>query len=794
VPESFRPITLSVNDFHFSFFSSSLFEAKVGSGRLIACGYPIEANLPAAKRLRASLFDYLASGKAAPMPTMDEAWFTKMFTPEDIVVENAKMKFVLGGDGVAKSLVVKKSGEEMLVAKPFEPFFSVTQIRPFNNEIKLHHPNTRTTYRANRVRREGDRLFIGFETAPYEAVVDMKNSDDGYVAFKLVRFDVRRGIDYSEWYTMDLPPAESFRVAQLEVKDRKNFGEWLNVMWDEKAACAVIGLDEFADIHNVARPGHHVLTADLLKGQKLTGGAAAIVCGAGREDFLDSADAVERDYNLPRGVQSRRSKKLNASIFWTGEITPENADAEIALAKQGGFTMMLLYYPVFTGDHEWAYAVLGDYKYNKEYANGQADVKKLLDRIKAAGITPGFHTLQTHIGIRSRYVTPVADPRLNKTRRFTLAKPLAADGAVDEICVYENPVDATMHPRARVLQFGGELFGYEAYTTKPPYRFTGVKRGWYKTAVETHPVGQVGGTLDISEFGADSCYIDQATDLQDEIAAKIADICDAGMEFMYFDGSEGVNPPCGVNVSRAQYRVTSRLKNPPLFTEGAAKSHFGWHLQAGANAFDGFGPEVFKEKILEFPFTEAQEMRKDFTRVDFGWWSVAMPGVQKNGRFSTGTQADHWEFGTSKAAAWDCPATIQIRPYARKHPRLNDILEAMRRWEEVRANGFLTEERKRLLRDPSKEFHLHPDGQGGYALVEWKQLAVGGTRDGQVRAFLFEYAGKRHVAYWHVSGEGDFEIDLPGEGKKKLHAADMKHLVSDLSEQQLTTAFTEARW
>ena len=44
----------------------------------------------AAKRLRASLFGYLASGRPAPMPTMDEAWFRKMFTPEDVVVEKTE--------------------------------------------------------------------------------------------------------------------------------------------------------------------------------------------------------------------------------------------------------------------------------------------------------------------------------------------------------------------------------------------------------------------------------------------------------------------------------------------------------------------------------------------------------------------------------------------------------------------------------------------------------------------------------------------------------------------------------
>ena len=102
---------------------------------------------------------------------------------------------------------------------------------------------------------------------------------------------------------------------------------------------------------------------------------------------------------------------------------------------------------------------------------------------------------------------------------------------------------------ARVLRFGGELFSYEDYATEPPYRFTGVKRGFARTAPAAHEAGAGGGTLDISEYGATSCYIDQSTDLQDEIGAKIAEVFDAGMEFCYFDGSEGVNPPCNITVA-----------------------------------------------------------------------------------------------------------------------------------------------------------------------------------------------------------------------------------------------------
>ena len=79
MPQSFRPIALSVNDFHFCDFASPLFEVLVGKGRLLVCGYDLEADTPEAKRLRASLIDYLAGPQAAGTVLMPECWLDRQF-------------------------------------------------------------------------------------------------------------------------------------------------------------------------------------------------------------------------------------------------------------------------------------------------------------------------------------------------------------------------------------------------------------------------------------------------------------------------------------------------------------------------------------------------------------------------------------------------------------------------------------------------------------------------------------------------------------------------------------------
>lgn len=79
MPNDYCPIALSVNDFHFSDFASTLFEVRVGEGRLLVCGYDLEADTPEARRLRASICAYLTREPAAGTVTLPYAWLADEF-------------------------------------------------------------------------------------------------------------------------------------------------------------------------------------------------------------------------------------------------------------------------------------------------------------------------------------------------------------------------------------------------------------------------------------------------------------------------------------------------------------------------------------------------------------------------------------------------------------------------------------------------------------------------------------------------------------------------------------------
>jgi hypothetical protein len=673
---------------------------------------------------------------------------------KSIIIENEQIKLVIGNDGMARSLVFKPSGEECLIKGQDIAAFSVTQERPYNNEVKLAHPNKKTTYPADTVYRDGDKLVVGFETIPYEAVIQVKEKNE-YISFSLHDFIVEES-DYRVKITP--PPVFEMCFLQLPVMNRGHFGEWLNVSWDDDIAVNILATGQYARIDSEKRKDYRIMKAEAVSEIKLRGtGAALIVCET--TNLLDNIARVEDDYNLPKGVESRRNEMIKSSYYWSSNINPGNVDQHLKYAQMGGFRCMMHYYPCFIESN--GYRKLGNYEWKRtEYPNGKDDLIKMLNKIQGQGIAPGFHFLHSHIGRDSKYVTPVPDHRLNMLKYFTLAEPLGGKDTV--IYIEQNPEGTTMADDCRVLKIGSELISYENYTTTRPYKFTGCVRGIDETTVNALPTGYIFGLLDVSEFGGRSVYIDENTSLQDEIAEKIADIYNAGFKFIYFDGSEGVNSPFWYNVSGAQYKVFKRLKPAPVFAEGAAKTHFSWHMLSGGNAFDIFRPEYLKEAIRKFPAEEAPRMREDFTRINFGWLGYWIPDEN-----TVGTQPDMIEYVTSRAAAWDCPVSIHANLNKfDSHPRTGDNFEVLRRWEEVRAQNWLNEEQKEMLKNLEQEHILLINEQKEFELVPYEQITEAANGSREIRAFGFDKDDCTYVVYWHISGTGKLELPVSPENVK----------------------------
>ena len=674
-----------------------------------------------------------------------------------IVFENKKFRLTVGEDAIATSLVYKKSGEELLAQGEGIALFSLTQPRPFNNEVKLAYMNKRTTFEANKIERNGNELTVSFEIIPCKALIKVDVKDE-YITFTLSDF-VFADRAYGQ-LAMDKPPVCEFKLLQIPVKHRKNFGHWVNAVWDDQASVAVMAPVAETLIDSQKRKRCRILTATAKKEIALKGTSATLIVSGGKDEFLDTVDTFEREYGLPLGVASRRSAMINRSIYSAGNACPANIDEHIKYAKAGGFDCILMYYPTMCKVDPTCYGTCGDYDFNENYPNGFDDLKLVIKKIKDAGLTPGLHFLHTHIGINSRYVKGAPDHRLNLTMYFTLSRPLTAED--DKIYVEENPKNAAQFDFSRfahlphyslechVLKFGNEIISYEGFSTERPYHFYGVKRGHWGSTASAHARGEIGGQLDVTEYSGTSIYINQNTDMQDEVGEKLAALYNCGFEFVYFDGSEGTNPPFEYHVPHAQYRVIKKMNNPPLFCEGAAKAHFSWHFISGGNAFDAFKTSIFKAMIDKFPLAEAPEARQDFTRLNFGWWA-----------FFADSKRDVFEYGTSKAFSWDCPVTLSARlPTLNAHPRVNDLMEVIRRWEYARKNDIITPEEKEMLKVAGNEYTMLINEEDKYELQRYYEVKDAFCGNDDLSAFVFERGGKAYAQIWHNKGAAKVTLSL----------------------------------
>ena len=79
LPASYHPLAQPVDDFHRNNKVGSVFELKVGKGKLVVCGYNLDSGLPVANQLKYSLLNYMNSDAFNPVQPVSEEWLKKLF-------------------------------------------------------------------------------------------------------------------------------------------------------------------------------------------------------------------------------------------------------------------------------------------------------------------------------------------------------------------------------------------------------------------------------------------------------------------------------------------------------------------------------------------------------------------------------------------------------------------------------------------------------------------------------------------------------------------------------------------
>ena len=677
----------------------------------------------------------------------------------DIVLRNDELALTIGDNGQVRSLVYRPTGEECLQPGVGAPVCVITQYRPYDNENFLMFPAKPRSFHSNKCYMSGDTLLAEF-TDPYDIVKLKVDITPSYIAFTPVDRDYRIE-DYGVKRKTEL---DELTIMQLPLKKRERFGEWLNVIWDDSVAVALVGTHPTTFIDSRLERDNTTLLAQTHTSVRLFGSGAALIVTR-PDSVLDRMDALERDYDMPRGVESRRRPEYPMSYYELRNVTVDNIDRNIEIARKAGLKTMVVYYVDFA-------KACGHYEWRSEYPRGMADLQEITRKITEAGMIPGIHIHYSKVAVNDPYINNgIPDRRVNVVSRFSLSQPV--DEISRTLVVEERPEDVRMEKGRRLLQLGDELIMFTDVTTTPPYTFTGCQRGCFNSRASAHRSGSEVRHLDVDDWPL-FIRIDQNSGIQREIAERLGKIyADCGFRFVYFDGAEDIPMPYWYNVSRSQLEVYNAMKPAPMWAEGAQKSHYGWHILSRGNAFDIFPPERIRQAMKRYTLRCAEQVACDFTSVNFGWVNYLAPGEK-----TIGMQPDMYDYICSKALSWDSPISLVANmPDLERHPRTDDNLQSISMWETAKLDRTVGPELKKAMRDPESEWTIMPRKDGRVEIQRVQQL----TPDSMnmtvpVRAFTYEIDDRNTgIIYWNINGEST--VTIPGGNiEMKLYTFDGRRL------------------
>ncbi len=683
----------------------------------------------------------------------------------DVVIQNDETALTISDNGTVSSLIYKATGEECLQPGINAPVCVITQYRPYDNENFLMFPAKPRSFPSNKCYLSGDTLYTEF-TDTYDIVKIKVDITPDYITFTPVDRDYR----IEDYGVKRKTEFDELTVMQLPLKRRKHFGEWLNIMWDDSAAVALVGTHPTTFIDSRAeRDNTTLLAATHTSVQLFNSGAALIVTHP--DSVLDRMDALERAYDMPRGVESRRRAEYPMSYYELRNVTVDNIDRNIELAKQAGLKTMVVYYVDFA-------KACGHYEWRPEYPRGMADLQEITRKITEAGMIPGIHIHYSKVAVNDPYINNgIPDRRGNVVSRFRLSETINPSDT--EITVEERPEDVRMEKGRRLLQIDDEMIMFTDVTTTAPYRFTGCQRGCFNSSPSVHAAGSEARHLDVDDWPL-FIRVDQNSGIQREIAERLGKIyADCGFRFVYFDGAEDVPMPYWYNVSRSQLEVYNAMKPAPMWAEGAQKSHYGWHILSRGNAFDIFPPERIRQAMKRYTLRCAEQVACDFTSVNFGWVNYLAPSEK-----TIGMQPDMYDYICSKALAWNSPISLVANmPEIDKHPRTDDNLLAINLWETAKLNKSISEELKHAMLDPDSEWTIMPRKNGRHEIRRVRQLTSDSLNATMpVRAFTYPVdANTTAIVYWDCTGKSTLAV--PASYDVRLSSFDGRKLTTKRDRQ-----------
>ena len=423
-------------------------------------------------------------------------------------------------------------------------------------------------------------------------------------------------------------------------------------------------------------------------------------------EALDCAENIEIEQGLPHltrdGIWLRKHPGRTASYMMAGRVTEQNVDEVIDFAK-GGFGCIEM-------TDGWYDSSPTYEPHRNTYPEGMKNLKAVADKIHAAGLLFGLHSMQGmvgwggRLGMLDKHISPVADSRLLQKQFNTLAKDI--DDKATTIEVTESLQD--WPEKDGDLNINGEIVRYKSRTDKA---FMDCARGFRSTYRHSYKAGQkIGLIVNCWPIWGGCIYApDIESTLFDEIVERQAYILnETKADMAYFDAGEEwkPQPPQWRNTGRFINALQKRLHKPVFAGGNMLYTPLSWHsIVRGAPAFDPmyYGRDIYTMRFKGYrPVYHSYNM---FTG-DVGWYRAHVWSPSTNA-----ATPDELELLCLKAAATSSPISVQIdygNYYSNK--RMNEMLRYIKLCDKIKQEQLLPEDVCKELYNPRKRHALLQDG------------------------------------------------------------------------------------
>ena len=453
-------------------------------------------------------------------------------------------------------------------------------------------------------------------------------------------------------------------------------------------------------------------------------------------------------------------------LFAGRNVTEENVDEMIELADRLGLNQLNMH-PVRYGD--WK----PDATY---YPEGRKSLKRVIDKIHAAGMLAGVHTYSEFISKACPYVTPVPDRRLGVDAVFTLSGTLTAEATAVPVVETTEAMSATTGffiRNSATVRIDDELIVYKGVSNTAPFGFTECTRGAHGTKKSAHAQGAEVHHLREC-FGL--FVPDGESTLYDEVARNLADLInECGFDMLYLDALDGSDAVAGRPWSwhyaaKFTLEIFRHLKRPVL-AEMSTFPHHLWYVRSRSGAWDH--PTRSHKVFIDIHANANRGLEQIFLPSHLGWWMYKTWHT-----FSQEpTYFDDIEHLGVRCLGANAGVSIQgVSPTTlRTVPALTHLAAITRQYEVLRRANYLDDATRTMLRDAGKEFALRQSNTGRWELrpSAYTRHKVTGRDDGSQR--------------WTVMGEHGKQA--PFLRIQALHSVGPY----DASEDRILAEFTDAK-